>query len=104
MIRTERNLIALFVVLALLLPGCGGQSYDQGDVQEAVTAAAETVSDVVDQAVAVARDLESESKSAEQVLDEHGITVERFEELIYEISSDSKLAKKFKDRLSYPQR
>jgi len=97
--RTERNLIALFIVLALTLSGCGGESYDQGDAQQAVEAAAETVHDVVDQAVAVARDLESEADSAEQVLEKHGITAEKFEELLYEISSDSKLAKKFREAL-----
>jgi len=97
--RTELNLIALFIVLALSLSGCGGQSYDQGEAHEAVEAAAETAHDIVDQAVAVARDLESGAGSAEQVLEEHGITVEKFEGLLYEISSDSKLAKKFREAL-----
>jgi len=35
----------------------------------------------------------------EATAEEHGITVEKFEELLYEISSDSKLAKKFREAL-----
>jgi hypothetical protein len=98
MSRTERNLTALSIALALTLSGCG-QTYDQSAGEDAVAAAAETVKDTVDRAVAVARDLESEGNSAEQVLAEHGITLEKFEELLYEISSDSELAKKFSEAL-----
>ena len=99
MTGTERNLIALFAVLALALTGCGGQSYDQGGRQDAVEAAAQTAHDAVDAAVAVARELESGTQPAEQVLEEHGLTVDRFEELLYEISSDSELAKRFSEAL-----
>jgi len=85
------------LVLATALLGCSGSGSVEPDSQVAAPNAstATTPSDPVAKAVAVAREIEADADDVDAILERHGLTVETFEELLYDISSDPELSKRY---------
>jgi hypothetical protein len=89
--------IATSVLVLLLLAvcaGCGG-----GDAGSAPEAADDALPEIVQEAVDVARELDADPDDAEAVLERHGLDVESFEAMMYEISSDPTLAQAYTAQL-----
>jgi hypothetical protein len=79
----------LWITLFLLGAGCAGP----GDEQKTEPAA--QTGDIVSQAAEIARAIEADPDTAEQVLERHDLTVEEFEQMMYEIRADPELSKAF---------
>lgn len=98
MLRAFRLAGCLALTTALL--GCPGPGTDSPDEQAAPPAAAERPSSAdlpesVRQAVAVARDIEADPDDVDAILERHGLTAEKLEDLMYQISSDPELSKAY---------
>ena len=83
----------LLLLLAVGIAGC------ESPPRQAAEAPAEEASaappDLVQQAVAIAREIEAEPDAVEEILERHGLDAERFEEMIYEISGDPELSRAY---------
>jgi hypothetical protein len=55
-------------------------------------AAVETAADTVTQAVAIAKEIEADPDSAEAILARHEMTVDQFDQMMYDISIDPALS------------
>lgn len=103
--KTWKPAASLSIALTLALVGCGGPAHESGDsptVTELADAAKQvggSLAGLFDKAVEVAREIETDSSSAEDVLKQHGLTVEKFEDVLYEISGDRELSEKFNEAL-----
>jgi hypothetical protein len=103
--KTWTTAAGLSIVLVLALAGCGGPANDSGDsptVTELADAAKEvggSLAGLFDKAVEVAREIETDSSSVEEILKQHGLTVEKFEDVLYEISGDKELSARFNEAL-----
>ena len=78
--------------LLLLLAGCAAGTQQGGAGAEAT---ADETPEVVRQAVAITQEIEADPDAADQILARHGLTVEQFEEMMYEISSDPALSRAY---------
>lgn len=58
-------------------------------------APAEAASDIVTQAVAIAKEIEADQDSAEAILSSHEMTVEQFDQMMYDISIDPALSEAY---------
>jgi hypothetical protein len=83
----------LFLMLALGVAGCESQprQVPETPADEAQSA----LPDVVQKAVAIAKEIEADPDAAEEVLERHGLDVEQFEGMIYEISADPELSRAY---------
>lgn len=103
--KTWKPAASLLIALTLALAGCGGTANESGDsptVTELADAAKQvggSLAGLFDKAVDVAREIETDSSSVEEILEQHGLTVEKFEDVLYEISSDKELSAKFNEAL-----
>jgi hypothetical protein len=85
------KIAALTIVLILLAGvGCGGGTQEAEDG---------TLPEIVQKAVTVAEELKADPDDVEAVLERHGLDVESFEAMMYEISSDPELTKAYTARL-----
>lgn len=80
-----RNVAAALLFLSLSLGGaaCGSESDDP-----------------VDRAVAIARDIQADPANAEEVLEDHEITIDEFEELVYLIAADPEMSARYEAGLA----
>jgi hypothetical protein len=98
MMRRSYGLVVWLIVSVALL-GCGGsevQTSDDAATPQAATAVSETVS----KAVAVAKQIEANPDDIDAILEQHGLTVETFEDMLYEISSDPELSEAYNAALN----
>ena len=82
----------------VLAAGCtrpGGDAADAGNAAEATGAAATSV----DRAVAVARALHANPAATDSILSAHRLTRAGFDALMYEIASDSALARAYAEAI-----
>ncbi|MBW2461096.1 MAG: hypothetical protein JRH11_05585 [Deltaproteobacteria bacterium] len=82
----KNRLIALLLSCALsgaCLAACGSESDDP-----------------VERAAAIARDIQADPANAEEVLEDHDITIDEFEELIYEIAADPEQSQRYEAALA----
>jgi hypothetical protein len=86
-----RSVLILFaaVALAVSVAACRGETHRGGDD----AASGETSQVAV--AAAITRAVASDPDSAEAVLREHGLTVEEFEAMMYDIAADPELSADF---------
>ncbi len=56
--------------------------------------------DPVERAAAIARDIQADPANAEEVLEDHDITIDEFEELIYEIAADPEQSQRYEAALA----
>jgi hypothetical protein len=102
---TWKTAAGLLIALTVALVGCGGTAQESGDsptVAELADAAKEaggSLAGLFEKAVEVAREIETDSSPVEEILKEHGLTVEKFEDVLYEISGDRELSEKFNKAL-----
>jgi len=89
--------LLLLIGCALIFCGCGAPA-PEPPTQE--TAAADATGDIVQRAAEIARAIEADPDSAEQILQDQGLTAEQFEEMIYEISADPELSKAYEAALA----
>ena len=93
--RRHSALVVLSLLL-LLLAGCAAGTQQSG----ADTAAtADETPEIVRQAVAITQEIEADPDAVEQILERHGLSVEQFEEMMYEISSDPALSRAYNSRI-----
>jgi hypothetical protein len=98
MMRRFYGLVAL-LVLSVALLGCGGSDVNTSDDQaspQTPTVSSETVS----KAVAVAKEIEANPDDVDAILEQHGLTLETFEDMLYEISSDPELSEAYNAALN----
>ena len=94
--RRGANAAAVLVLAALLTVGsvgCGGSA--ESYPPESVVPDASRAPDLVDHAVAIAKEIEAEPDATEEILARHGLDVEQFEAMLYEIGSDPELSKAY---------
>lgn len=98
---TRKAVAGLSLALALALACCGGPAHESGgspDVAKLADAAEQAggaLAGLFDKAVAAAREIRTDSSSVEEILKQHGLTVEKFEDVLYQISDDRELSEKF---------
>ena len=86
----------LLPLLLLLAPvGCGGGGGD-GDTGSAVDAAS---SERVVEAVEIQKEINADAGRAEEILQEHGMTIDDYEDMMAEISADPELSRQFNELL-----
>jgi len=97
MMRRPETLIAP-IVLALVLVGCGGgeTAYDGAEPEQAEKTAGD-VPDVVQKAITITNEIESDPDNVEAILEKHGVTEEGFEELMYRIAQDPELSRSYNE-------
>jgi hypothetical protein len=98
MMRRSYGLVAWLIVSVALL-GCGGSEVQTSD-DPATSQAATAVSETVSKAVAVAKQIEASPDDIDAILEQHGLTVETFEDMLYEISSDPELSEAYNAALN----
>ena len=97
------NRIVLGWVVMLVLTGgligCAPaeESSPEGDAVEAVQTA---LPDTIRQAVEIARAIEADPDRAEEILSEAGLTIEQYEQRIYEIAADPELSRLYNEALA----
>lgn len=89
--------LLLLIVCGLVVAGCGAPA-PEPPAEE--TAAAVATGDIVQRAVEIAKAIEADPDSAAQILEDHGLTVEQFEDMMYEISADPVLSKAYEAALA----
>jgi hypothetical protein len=100
-VTTRKAAASVSFALALALACCGGPAHDSGDLPEvtelagAAEQAGGALAGLFDKAVAAAREIRTDSSSVEEILKQHGLTVEKFEDVLYQISDDRELSEKF---------
>jgi len=84
-----RATVAIFGIL-LLVAGvaCSSREADYGEKAEQ---ASSELPDPVSVAIAITGEIESNPERAEEILEEHGMTEEAFDELMYRIAADPAL-------------
>lgn len=87
----------LLLLLAGLVLGIGCASSETEPAREAV----ETIQtdDLVTRAAEIAKAVEADPDSAEEILASHDVTVEQFEQMMYDISADPELTKAYEAAL-----
>ena len=91
-----RRISLLFLIAwVLVMVGCGGSSVQQAPAPAQAPAAAEPATDLVTRALEISAAIEADPDSAEAILQSHDLTIEQFEEMLYEISADPELSKEF---------
>lgn len=97
------------VVLTVALAGCADSDTEpmmdesaemhESEAMEAHTSDAD-LPESVQHAVAIAREIEATPDDTDAILERHGLTVETFEDMMYEISADPALSKAYNDAVS----
>jgi len=93
----RRTPIFLIAVLALVL-GCAGPTSEQEAAPANTTAesaTAEKAEDIVAKAAVIAKEIEADPGSAETILAGHDMTIDDFDQLMYEISADPDLSEAY---------
>ena len=90
---TRRMTLFAALALGVLSVGCPSEPETPGTAGDTPTAAAEQ--DPVERARAIRSALDAQPESAEDVLREHGLTIEEFEALMMRIAGDPELSARF---------
>jgi len=89
--------LLLLIGCGLIVAGCGAPA-PEPPAEE--TAAVDAPSDIVERAAEIAKAIDADPDSAERILQDHGLTVEQFEDMMYEISADPELSKAYEAALA----
>lgn len=95
----KRAGLLLLIGCCLIVAACAAPEPEPPAQEEAV-ADAPAPSDAVQKAVEIAKAIEADPDAADQVLQSHGLTVEEFEQMMYEISADPALSKAYEAALA----
>jgi hypothetical protein len=99
----KSSMMASAVVLLALLGGCesmsGGSSTTTNSGSGGSTPISRSGSSRVDTAVRIAQGVQANPDRADAVLREHGMTVEEYEDLMYEIAADPAMSEEFNSRM-----
>jgi len=84
--------------VALALVGCGGEqtAYDSAEPELAEQTTGD-VPEVVQKAITIAKEIESDPDNVEAILEKHGVTEEGFEDLMYRIAQDPELSRAYNE-------
>ena len=93
----KRAGLLLLIVCCWIVAGCAAPEPEQ-PAQEIV--AADAAGDIVQRAVEIAKAIEADPDAAGQVLEDHGLTVEQFEQMMYDISADPELSRAYEAALA----
>ena len=93
----KRTGLLLLIGCCLIVAGCAAPE-PEPPAQEA--AVADATPDVVLRAVEIAKAVEADPDATEQILEGHGLTVEQFEQMMYEIGADPELTKAYEAALA----
>jgi hypothetical protein len=85
--------IAVVALLSLWPVGCGGGGGSAAP--DPATAQPSAEPGIVERAVAIAREIEADPDSTEEILASHDLDLERFEAMLYEIGGDPELSKAY---------
>jgi hypothetical protein len=94
-------LLSLCVLALPLLAGCSGNGSSATSATAAPAPAARagalstSQQSRVDKAAAIARAIESSPSSADAALQQHGMTEQQFEDLMYEIAADPEMSQAY---------
>jgi hypothetical protein len=96
------------IVLMTLLLGCGGTADHGTEAVDADRPAAQTApasdtagaEDLVARAVEIAKAIEADPDAAEAILEQHDLTIESYEALMYDISADPELTRAYEAALA----
>jgi hypothetical protein len=92
----NRACLSLLVATLVLSLGCAGS--DSGPVTESPETS--QVDERIALAAEIARAVEADPDAAEEILASHDITIEQFEEMMYEISANPELTKAYEAALA----
>jgi len=92
----NRASVLLLTVALALATGCSGSEPDASGAPAEAT----VENDLVTQAAAIARAIEADPDAADAILESHGVSVEDFEQMMYEISADPALASAYEAALA----
>lgn len=95
----KRAGLLLLIGCCLIVAGCAAPEPEPPAQEEAVADVA-APNDVVQKAVEIAKAIEADPDATEQVLQDHGLTVEEFEQMMYEIGADPELTKAYEAALA----
>ena len=101
--RTGLWIPILMLALLAACGGGGGTEEAQATGSQAAPAndeATGAADDPVSLAVEIAEALEADPDSAEAILERHGLTVEQYEALMYDISADPELSRAYEAALA----
>lgn len=87
----NRASVLLLTVALTLATGCSGSEPDTAGAAAGV----EGEVDLVTRAATIARAIEADPDAADAILERHGVSVEDFEQMMYDISADPALAKAY---------
>ena len=95
-----------YVILAglgLVMSGCGSDGAPATTNSSTTTAssgaAAPSANAKVEKAAAIAKAIEANPDGSSEVLRQHGMTVQQFEDLMYEIAADPKMSAAYNARV-----
>jgi hypothetical protein len=93
----RRTSLLLLAALFVVFIGCGGSEPEPASEAERETgsAAATASADLVTRAAEISKAIEADPDAAEEILQRYEITVEEFEQLMFEIAADPELSKAF---------
>jgi len=94
---------ALIAAAGLSLAGCGSDGSPASGGAEAAApdrvATTPAASSKVEKAASVARAIEASPDNSAEILRQNGMTVEQFEDLMYEIAADPKMSAEYNARV-----
>jgi hypothetical protein len=95
-----RNRLLLVLILLLTMAvACGGSDSGPAGEPEAV-AGAEAAKDLPTRAAEITLAVEADPDSADAILEQHGVTVDEFEEMMFEIAADPELTRAYEAALA----
>ncbi len=78
------RVLSALLLLVAVATGCG----DDGEPQ-----------DIAERGAAIAREIRADPEHAEDILQEHEMSIEDFEALMYEIAADPEMSEKYQELL-----
>jgi hypothetical protein len=91
--------LLLWIVLALALTGCAGETTDADRASGDSTTSVST-DDLVTRAAEITKAMDADPAAVESILETHGVTPEEFEEMMYEIAADPALSEAYEAALA----
>jgi|GEM_PF-6737474 len=99
----KTSMMASAAMLLALLGGCESTGGSSGGSSSGTGSGGSTTisrgSSRVDTAVRIAQSVQANPDRADAVLREHGMTVEEYEDLMYEIAADPAMSEEFNSRM-----
>jgi hypothetical protein len=95
----RRSGLLLWIVLALVLTGCAGETPDADRASSESTTSVSN-DDLVTRAAEITKAMNADPSAVERILETHGVTPEEFEEMMYEIAADPALSQAYEAALA----